>query len=408
MYDLIRSKTDCMHNDVVRFTQRLVQTRSPSLNEEDAAQVVEKEMRNVGYDHVFCDEFGNVVGLLPGRENFPIVLLACHLDNVVPAVGNPSENPQDGTLIAENLYGTGASDCKAGLAAQIYAGALLRQILLPLRGSLVVAATVAEENGSSIGLKGLIEQTLPVIGWKPDIAILGEPTDLGVYYGHDGWMDVDVCISGASSYDVGSAGQAIFEDFAETSDVMRSTPHREELNVKSPLFKRHEGGWQSTLRLTRRLHSNEGTEALVGELQEQALRTAALFQGITVNSLIVEETQKLWNGRDASTKYISRPWKSDSTHPLLRRAFSALAASGTDVRPGRWDLARLRMGTSGGALAHDFGIPTIGYGPGLEDQAHRAGEWVNVKNIVRAVYGTASMLNGLIGMPNYGWSATDI
>ena len=36
------------------------------------------------------------------------------------------------------LYGLGAADCKGGLAAQIFAGALLERSMLPLRGNLVV------------------------------------------------------------------------------------------------------------------------------------------------------------------------------------------------------------------------------------------------------------------------------
>ncbi len=405
MYDLIRTHADRMRDDAVRFTQRLVRTRSPSLDEEDVAQIVERQMRNEGYSHVFSDEFGNVVGLLAGRESTPTVLLACHLDNVVPPDRGRTDIPQDGTIIAENLFGVGAADCKAGLAAQIYAGALLKQIMLPLRGNLIVAATVAEENGFSIGLRGLLEHTLPGLGWKPDFAILGEPTDLGVYSGHDGWMDVDVCISGANSFDVGSAGQAIYEDFAETSDAMRSSPQREDLIVGKPSFTKTAEGWQSTIRLTSRLQSSDDTESIVGNMREQAARMAKAVGHVTVDAQVVEESQKLWNGKTATTKHISRPWNTDSRHPLLRRAFSTLSASGSDVRPGNWDLARLRMGTSGSALARDFGIPTVGYGPGLEDQAHRTGEWVKIDNIARAIYGTASMLHGLIGMPEFGWAS---
>ena len=48
------------------------------------------------------------------------------------------------------------------------------------------------ENGASIGVRGLIEQTLPELKLKPDYAILGEPTGLGLYYGHDGWIEVDL------------------------------------------------------------------------------------------------------------------------------------------------------------------------------------------------------------------------
>lgn len=405
MYDLIRTKADRMRDDALRFTQHLVRTRSPSLDEEDAARVVETQMRNIGYSHVFSDAFGNVVGLIAGRENAPTVLLTCHLDNVIPHENGSSDAPQDGTIIAENLFGTGAADCKSGLAAQVFAGALLRQIMLPLRGNLIVAATVAEENGCSLGLRGLIDHTLPELGWKPDIAIMGEPTDLGLYFGHDGWMDVDVTVTGSGSFQVGAAGVAIYEEYAETCDAMRSNTRREDLMVARPAFAQTATGWQSTLRLTSRLQGSANVTQLVGELQEQAARSAKPMRDVKVSAEIVKETQTLWNGRVANFEHISHPWMTDPHHPLLRRAFSTLAASGSSVRPGNWDLSRLRMGTAGGALVRNLGIPTIGYGPGLEEQAHRAGEWVKVDNITQAICGTAVMLQGLIGMPEFGWAS---
>jgi acetylornithine deacetylase/succinyl-diaminopimelate desuccinylase-like protein len=405
MYDLVRTKADRMGDDALHFTQRLVRTQSRSLDEENVAQIVERQMQGIGYGHVFSDDFGNVIGLLAGRESAPTVLLTCHMDNVVPEQIDATEVPQDGTIIAENLFGVGAADCKSGLATQIFAGALLRQVMLPLRGNLIVAATVAEENGCSLGLRGLIDHTLPSLGWKPDFAILGEPTDLGVYCGHDGWVDVDVCISGPGSFEVGAAGQIIYANFAESSDTMCASTWREDLKVATPNFMRSSNGWQYVMRLTSRLQGTRDSESVVGELHEQAERAANAIGNVSIDARIVEETQKLFNGRAATFEHVSHPWHTDLGHPLLRSAFSALAASGNDVRPGTWDLARLRMGTSGSAIVRNLGVPTIGYGPGNEEQAHRAGEWVKIDNITRAIYGTAAMLQGLIGLPEFGWAS---
>ena len=116
----------------------------------------------LGYDRVLVDDAGNIVGILFGREQGQTLLLNSHMDTV--AAGNEEQwtvPPHAGLLHDGRLYGRGASDCKGGLAAQIYAGCLLKRSLLPMRGNVVVAATVAEENGRSVGVRNLIRSTLP-------------------------------------------------------------------------------------------------------------------------------------------------------------------------------------------------------------------------------------------------------
>ena len=168
-------------------------TPSPSFGEGAVADLVEAKMHEIGYDKVIRDDAGNVVGVLFGREAAPTPLLNCHMDTAIAgAVDAPDVRPA-----RDGLPGPGPADCKGGLAAQVYAGALLKRSLLPLRGNLVVAATVAEENGASAGVRALLERRLPELSLQPAYAILGEPTDLGLYYGHDGWVEFDILVEGA-------------------------------------------------------------------------------------------------------------------------------------------------------------------------------------------------------------------
>jgi acetylornithine deacetylase/succinyl-diaminopimelate desuccinylase-like protein len=66
------------------------------------------------------------------------------------------------------------------------------------------------------------------------------------------------------------------------------------------------------------------------------------------------------------------------------------------------------MGTAGSVLTNEFKIPTIGYGPGCEDQAHARDESVEVEKIRMAAYGTASIAHGLVGIPVCGWTSDEI
>lgn len=105
---------------------------------------------------------------------------------------------------------------------------------------------------------------------------------------------------------------------------------------------------------------------------------------------------------------VTHAWATDPFDPLIDRSRQVLAAAGSPSRPGKWRLGRLGMGTAGATLLNEYNIPTIGYGPGDETQAHRPDEWVDGKHVVQSVYGTAAIAHGLIGFPVCGWTTDDI
>lgn len=201
-------------------------------------------MQTLNYDNVFRDETSNVVGLIEGRAAEPAVLLCTHLDTVPTGDRAAwSEDPYGGRIDGGRLHGRGAADCKGGLAAQVYSGALLKRLLLPLQGTLIVAATVAEENGLGVGVRPLLETTLPDIGLRRTFAILGEPTELGLYYGHDGWLETDIEVKGDDPIQVEQAAGTIFADLERTRRTRWERANgREDLAVYSPRFSAAESG----------------------------------------------------------------------------------------------------------------------------------------------------------------------
>jgi acetylornithine deacetylase/succinyl-diaminopimelate desuccinylase-like protein len=400
MFTILKNKNEGLKRETLAFAEELVHTPSPTGEEATIAALVEAKMRAIGYDKVMRDEAGNVVGVMIGRESDPTVLLNSHLDTVKEMAENP--------VRVENgsLFGTGAADCKGGLAAQVFVGALLRRSLLPLRGNLVVAATVAEANGRSTGVRLLMERTLPALGMKPSFAILGEPTGLGLYYGHDGWMEMDVTVEGANPFHVDDAAKAIFEDFG--SDNGRLGAGIENFTVCKPQFESVRGFRKATIPIVRRLRFGEDADYVVGQLERDASQLYPSSGALAVKVAVRKETKRLYNGQSTTVQHITHAWAIDPFHPFLSRARQSLAAAGCEVRPGKWQLGRLGMGTAGSVLVQDFDVPTIGYGPGGEEQAHAAGEFVQTGRITEAVYGTTAMVHGLVGIPVCGWTSDEI
>jgi acetylornithine deacetylase/succinyl-diaminopimelate desuccinylase-like protein len=108
------------------FVRALVRTPSFPGDEGAVATLIMAEMRRLGFDDVWMDDAGNVVGRV-GPQEGPALMFNSHMDTV--EVADPAAWRVDpfGVEVQEGrLYGLGACDMKSGLAATVHAAALLR------------------------------------------------------------------------------------------------------------------------------------------------------------------------------------------------------------------------------------------------------------------------------------------
>jgi len=94
------------------------------------------------------------------------------------------------------IYGRGACDMKGGIAAMVYAAAAVKKAHLKLKGDIIVAANSLEEVSLAEGINYIFEED----GINVDMAINGEATNLNVYLGHRGMMEVKVTVNGRSCH----------------------------------------------------------------------------------------------------------------------------------------------------------------------------------------------------------------
>lgn len=404
MHELMRRKMEGLERELIDFTRALLRTRSVSGDELRAADLVAREMDRLGYDKVVRDDFGNVSGIIYGVEDGPAMLLCSHLDTVSAGAEEAwAGSPWSGDEVDGRLTGLGAADCKGGVAAQVYAGALLKRCLLPLRGHLIVSATVTEENGLSLGTRGLVEVTLPELGMKPAYALLGEPTDLGLYHGHDGWAEIEITVQGTNPFQVSDAAQTVCHGMTAVNGSVSPSEMIQELLVGKPRFDEQSGLRRATIDVRRRVALGDREEALLGRLRHDATVLARAAGVVQVDVALRRHDEKLATGVIRTVKRISHAWSTDPWSPLMTRARQSLAAAGLAVRPGRWQLDRLGMGTAGDLLVNQLGIPTLGYGPGQEERAHQPGESVEARKVVECAYGSAAIAHGMVGVPVFGW-----
>ena len=149
------------------------------------AAAIAEHMRHLGLDihlHDAAPGRPNVVGVLDGAESGRSLMLCGHIDTVGVA---GMAAPFDPVERQGRLYGRGAQDMKAGVAAMIDAARLVRDRGFR-KGRLIIAA-VADEEYASIGADALVER------WSADAAIVTEPTDLQIGIGHKGfaWASIE-------------------------------------------------------------------------------------------------------------------------------------------------------------------------------------------------------------------------
>lgn len=162
--------------DTLDLTQRLIRQPSVTPDDKDCQAMMAERLERVGFT---CEtlQFGEVTNLWARRGNSaPVFCFAGHTD-VVPA--GPLEkwhtDPFEPQIQDGLLYGRGAADMKASLAAMVTATEEFVRNHPDHPGSIAFLITSDEEGLARDGTRKVIE-TLDARGEKIDWCMVGEPS----------------------------------------------------------------------------------------------------------------------------------------------------------------------------------------------------------------------------------------
>jgi putative selenium metabolism hydrolase len=360
---------------------KLVQIKSTSMYEKDVQQELKRQMEDAGFDEVRIDGLGNVIGRIGNGKR--ILAIDGHMDTV--DVGNPANwnfDPFGGEVKDGYVFGRGTVDQKGGPAAAVTSGRILKELGFDRDLTVLVVGSVMEEDCDGLCWKYLVEEE----NIKPDFAISTEPTNLNIYRGHRGRMEILVRFKGLSCH--GSAPErginAIYmaaRAALEIEKLNERLGNDEFLGKGSVTISEIKSGSPSLcavadyaqFHLDRRLTWGETKESAVAEIQEIIKEMDA-----TVEVLHYEEVA--YTGLKYGMEKYYPTWKIPAEHKVVTTGVDAFTGLfGKDPIVDKWTFS-----TNGVTINGYYGIPIIGFGPGNEVLAHAPNEKVPVSDLVAA------------------------
>ncbi|MCB9832688.1 MAG: M20/M25/M40 family metallo-hydrolase [Planctomycetes bacterium] len=175
---------------ILELHRQLVAIPSVSKNEAEIVAFAANRLERPGIEV-------RVLGrnLIARRGRGPTFLLNSHLDTVPPAA-DWTRPPHEVEVIDGRVYGLGANDAKASVAAMI--AAFLAADVDSLGLELVLMLVCDEETGGA-GTEYVLPQ-LVAEGLRPVGAVVGEPTGLDVAASQKGMMVVELIARGESAH----------------------------------------------------------------------------------------------------------------------------------------------------------------------------------------------------------------
>lgn len=358
----------------------------------------------------------DVVGTLKGSGGGPSLAINGHID-VVPA-GDASAWPYDpwsATVADGMIWGRGASDMKGGVGAMIHAVTILQRLGVRLKGDLFIESVIDEETGGP-GTRSTIER-----GYRPDFAIVTEPTSLVIYPVEGGLEWLRVTVTGRSGHSAvryrsvhaGGQGYAVnalekgAKILAAVQELERAWANRKVhpllpygiTTINPGIMAAGSGGGANgipnvmtavstlpdycSLELSLKYLPSERTEDVKAEFEEYLHRVAQTDEWLREHPPTIE-----WGLRGVAFPPADTP----ADHPGVQAIVESLDALGLPVEIGGF------LAVTDIAWFAQAGIPAVIFGPAGGLGAHGADERVEIDQLVT---GTKALALAIIAWCGY-------
>lgn len=392
MYKEIMAKAKAYEDTSTRFLMDMVRIPAFSTKEKEVVECILKEMQSIGMDEAYIDPLGNVIGRI--GKGSRVIAFDAHIDTVYPGdLSLWDFDPFDAHVKDGKVWGRGTVDQEGGMASMLTAARIIKDLGIGDQFSVYFTGTVMEEDCDGLCWQYILKEG----EIKPELVVITEPTNLNIYRGHRGRMEMQVHVKGLSCH--GSAPErgdnAIYKisRIALEIEKLHEKLHFDEFLGKGSVCVTEvyfTGPSQcavpdsARIHLDRRLTWGETKDSAVAEVKE-ACRLAGHPEA---EIEVLTYSEAAFTGLVYPTEKYYPTWVTPLESPYVQSAAKAYEAT-LQTRPliDKWTFS-----TNGVSIAGMFGIPCIGMGPGNEIYAHAPNEACPVEHLTKAAAFYAALI----------------
>ena len=371
---------------VISLCQKLIQQKSYSGEESGVVGVLSENMKQMGFDEVTVDKYGNIIGCIKGNRPGKKVLFDGHIDTVpVTEEAEWLYPPFAAEIHDGKIYGRGTSDMKGAVAAMTCAASnYAKDTGKDFAGEIYVAGGVHEECFEGVAAREISKNV------RPDYVVIGEASQLNLKIGQRGRAEIVIETFGKPCHSANpEKGINAVYKMAKVIEAIRTlvpTYHPvlgdgilELTDIKSAPYP----GASVVPEYCRATYDRR---LLVGETKESVLepinglleKLMAEDPELKVKASYAVGRERCHTGNEIEGERFFPGWLYDKDDDFVQAVYTKLTEKGFTP-----EITQYNFCTNGSHYAGEAKIKTFGLGPSRENLAHTLNEYVEIEQLTK-------------------------
>lgn len=384
---------------VISLCQRLVKSSSYSGQEDKVAEELKKAFKELGFDDVVVDKYGNIIGHIKGNKPGKKIVFDGHIDTV--PVSNETEwkyPPFAAEIHDGKIYGRGTSDMKGAVAAMVCAAAnFAEDTKKDFAGDIFVAGVVHEECFEGVAAREISNRI------NPDYVVIGEASQLNIKIGQRGRGEIVIETFGVPCHSANPEKgiNAVYKMAEVIGEIRKLTPtHHEVLgdgilelvDIKSSPYP-GASVVPEYCRATydRRLLVGETKESVLAPIKQLLDEMMKRDPELKVKASYSVGKEMCYTGNEIEGERFFPGWLYDESEEFVQDVYAELKSMGFDPT-----ITQYNFCTNGSHYAGEANIKTLGIGPSKENLAHTVNEYIEVEQLTSVTQCYYGVMNALL------------